>query len=152
MGIADDLMQGLGISDPVIRLGVTGLSRAGKTVFITSLVANLMDQGRMPQLGAEALTLLVPGLVLVLHDRDLGTAKVFNDLGSDLDVGQGLGIGGDLVPIDQQQRRKLNGAACLTGDAVKGHEVSNGNLLLAAACADNRVHHLGTHFSRQSDF
>ena len=41
-------------SDPVIRLGVTGLSRAGKTVFITGLVANLLDRGRMPQLkGAE---------------------------------------------------------------------------------------------------
>ncbi|EAR50284.1 hypothetical protein OG2516_14698 [Oceanicola granulosus HTCC2516] len=39
-------------SDPVIRLGVTGLSRAGKTVFITSLVANLMNRGRMPQLVA----------------------------------------------------------------------------------------------------
>ncbi|CAM3081012.1 hypothetical protein SAMN04488021_10970 [Paracoccus aminovorans] len=54
MGIADDLMQGLGISDPVIRLGVTGLSRAGKTVFITSLVANLLDRGRMPALRAAA--------------------------------------------------------------------------------------------------
>ncbi|WP_089899253.1 YcjX family protein [Loktanella fryxellensis] len=41
-------------TDPVIRLGVTGLSRAGKTVFITSLVANLMDRGRMPQLRAAA--------------------------------------------------------------------------------------------------
>lgn len=40
--------------EPVIRLGVTGLSRAGKTVFITSLVANLMDRGRMPQLAAAA--------------------------------------------------------------------------------------------------
>lgn len=40
--------------DPVIRLGVTGLSRAGKTVFITSLVANLMNRGRMPQLQAAA--------------------------------------------------------------------------------------------------
>ncbi|WP_369914945.1 YcjX family protein [Maritimibacter sp. 55A14] len=40
--------------EPVIRLGVTGLSRAGKTVFITSLVANLMDRGRMPQLQAAA--------------------------------------------------------------------------------------------------
>lgn len=39
-------------ADPVIRLGVTGLSRAGKTVFITSLVANLMDRGRMPQMQA----------------------------------------------------------------------------------------------------
>ena len=41
-------------SDPVIRLGVTGLSRAGKTVFITALVANLMDRERMPQLVAAA--------------------------------------------------------------------------------------------------
>ncbi|RUS63225.1 YcjX family protein [Pseudorhodobacter sp. E13] len=38
--------------EPVIRLGVTGLSRAGKTVFITSLVANLLDRGRMPQFSA----------------------------------------------------------------------------------------------------
>lgn len=38
--------------EPVIRLGVTGLSRSGKTVFITSLVANLLDRGRMPQLQA----------------------------------------------------------------------------------------------------
>ncbi|TQV69507.1 YcjX family protein [Aliiroseovarius halocynthiae] len=40
--------------EPVIRLGVTGLSRAGKTVFITSLVANLMDRARMPGLVAGA--------------------------------------------------------------------------------------------------
>lgn len=40
--------------EPVVRLGVTGLSRAGKTVFITSLIANLMDRGRMPQLLAAA--------------------------------------------------------------------------------------------------
>lgn len=53
-----DLGEGLavqtGLADPVVRLGVTGLSRAGKTVFITSLVANLMDRGRMPQLIAAA--------------------------------------------------------------------------------------------------
>jgi uncharacterized protein len=28
--------------DSTVRLGVTGLSRAGKTVFITALVANLL--------------------------------------------------------------------------------------------------------------
>ena len=39
--------------EPVIRLGVTGLARSGKTVFITSLVANLMDRGRMPGLVAQ---------------------------------------------------------------------------------------------------
>lgn len=40
--------------DTTLRLGVTGLSRAGKTVFITALVANLLARGRMPQLRAEA--------------------------------------------------------------------------------------------------
>ena len=40
--------------EPVIRLGVTGLARSGKTVFITSLVASLLDRGRMPQLAAVA--------------------------------------------------------------------------------------------------
>ena len=40
--------------EPVVRLGVTGLARAGKTVFITSLVANLLDRARMPGLLAHA--------------------------------------------------------------------------------------------------
>ena len=40
--------------EPVIRLGVTGLARSGKTVFITSLVANLMDRARMPGLLAQS--------------------------------------------------------------------------------------------------
>ena len=33
---------------PTIRLGVTGLSRAGKTVFITALVHGLTRGGRFP--------------------------------------------------------------------------------------------------------
>ena len=37
-----------------LRLGVTGLSRAGKTVFITALVHNLMRGGRLPVLQAHA--------------------------------------------------------------------------------------------------
>ncbi|WP_018632783.1 YcjX family GTP-binding protein [Neomegalonema perideroedes] len=40
--------------EPSIRLGVTGLSRAGKTVFITALVANLLQRGRMTLLDAAA--------------------------------------------------------------------------------------------------
>lgn len=39
---------------PTIRLGVTGLSRAGKTVFITALVRNLMIGGRLPFFTPEA--------------------------------------------------------------------------------------------------
>jgi predicted YcjX-like family ATPase len=61
--MADGLVRGLdGLTggllspmfEPVVRLGVTGLSRAGKTVFITGLVANLLQSGRMPQLRAAA--------------------------------------------------------------------------------------------------
>ena len=37
-----------GVLTPTLRLGVTGLSRAGKTIFITALVHNLLTQGRLP--------------------------------------------------------------------------------------------------------
>ncbi|MGJ8602670.1 MAG: YcjX family protein [Marivita sp.] len=61
--IADTLSRGIenvtdtvsgAFFEPVIRIGVTGLARSGKTVFITSLVANLMDRGRMPGLLAQS--------------------------------------------------------------------------------------------------
>lgn len=61
--IADGLARGVegavstvseAFFEPVIRLGVTGLSRAGKTIFITSLVANLMNRARMPGLVAAS--------------------------------------------------------------------------------------------------
>ena len=60
-GITDGIARGIeGVQasvsgllfEPVVRLGVTGLSRAGKTVFITGLIANLLNRGRMPQLTA----------------------------------------------------------------------------------------------------
>jgi uncharacterized protein len=42
------------LSTPTVRLGVTGLARAGKTVFITSLVRNLVSGGRLPFFQAQA--------------------------------------------------------------------------------------------------
>jgi uncharacterized protein len=39
---------------PSLRLGVTGLARAGKTVFITALVHNLLQGGRLPFFGAAS--------------------------------------------------------------------------------------------------
>lgn len=36
------------LGSPSLRLGVTGLSRAGKTVFITALIHNLIHGGRLP--------------------------------------------------------------------------------------------------------
>jgi predicted YcjX-like family ATPase len=43
--LADAASSGL---TPTLRLGVTGLSRAGKTIFITALVHNLLTGGRLP--------------------------------------------------------------------------------------------------------
>ena len=39
---------GDGLFNPTVRLGVTGLSRAGKTVFITALIHGLTRGGRFP--------------------------------------------------------------------------------------------------------
>ncbi len=53
--VMDDTQSGAKeLLEPVLRIGVTGLSRAGKTVFITSLIANMLDRARMPQLSAGA--------------------------------------------------------------------------------------------------
>ena len=43
-----------GLVEPSVRLGVTGLSRAGKTVFITALVNALLKGGRLPAFEAMA--------------------------------------------------------------------------------------------------
>ena len=39
-------------AEPTLRLGVTGLSKSGKTVFITALVHNLIHGGRLPMFSA----------------------------------------------------------------------------------------------------
>jgi hypothetical protein len=60
--LADGLIEGIERAgrdtaawfEPTLRLGVTGLSGAGKTVFITALAASLMARGRMRLLSAEA--------------------------------------------------------------------------------------------------
>src|SRR5882672_12855242 len=44
----------LGLFNPTIRLGVTGLSGAGKTVFITALVHQLLHAGRLPVFEAQS--------------------------------------------------------------------------------------------------
>ena len=49
--IAETIRSG---GTPAIRLGVTGLSRSGKTVFISALVHNLIHGGRLPLFDAFA--------------------------------------------------------------------------------------------------
>ena len=43
-----------GLARPTLRLGVTGLSRSGKTVFITALVHALTGGARLPVFRAQA--------------------------------------------------------------------------------------------------
>jgi predicted YcjX-like family ATPase len=74
---------------PTLRLGVTGLSRAGKTVFITALVHNLVHGGRLPLFDAYASGRLaaanlmpqpdddVPRFNYEAHVRDLVEARVW---------------------------------------------------------------------------
>ncbi|WP_370642317.1 YcjX family protein [Afifella sp. H1R] len=50
----DNLLEGVLGGPSTLRLGVTGLSRAGKTVFITALVHNLIHGGRLPLFDAYA--------------------------------------------------------------------------------------------------
>ena len=52
LGNMTDFATGLVV--PTIRLGVTGLARSGKTVFITAFVHALMDGGRLPAFRAYA--------------------------------------------------------------------------------------------------
>ncbi len=53
--IALDTLAGraTGLVSPSLRLGVTGLSRAGKTVFISAFVHNLIHGGRLPMFQAQ---------------------------------------------------------------------------------------------------
>jgi len=51
------------LHETTLRLAVTGLSRAGKTVFVTSLLANLLAMGRGPGAGLDTLPALRVALI-----------------------------------------------------------------------------------------
>ncbi|WP_321341021.1 YcjX family protein [uncultured Cohaesibacter sp.] len=42
------------MTEPSVRLGVTGLARAGKTIFISSSLHNIIHRGRLPRFEAHA--------------------------------------------------------------------------------------------------
>ncbi len=77
--IADDIIHGAeqawrGIDEmfePTLRLGVTGLSGAGKTVFITAFVASLLRRGRMRLLKAEAEGRILAAMLRPQPDPDV---------------------------------------------------------------------------------
>jgi uncharacterized protein len=56
---------------PTLRLGVTGLARSGKTVFITAFVRNLIGGGRLPFFDADAQGRVVRAYLEPQPDDDL---------------------------------------------------------------------------------
>src|SRR3954451_4383712 len=82
--------------------------------------AGLLDAGDLEagQLLAVTLALAVAGLVLVLEDVDLRALLVPEDLRGDADLPERRGVGGDLVPVDEEQRGQLDGGAGAGREAV----------------------------------
>jgi len=60
-----------GLFTPTLRLGVTGLSRAGKTIFITALIHNLLTNGRMPGFSPLVEGRLVGAKLTEYPDREI---------------------------------------------------------------------------------
>ena len=102
----------------------------------------LLDAGDLDagQFLAVTLALLVAGLVLELLDDDLRARTGPRISAVTVTLARAAASAVTWSPSTSRSGRELEGAPGSTGDAVDGNEVSNGNLLLPAACADNRVH------------
>ena len=59
------------LTTPTLRLGVTGLARAGKTVFITALVRNLLREARLPFFTASTQRRIVRAYLEPQPDHDV---------------------------------------------------------------------------------
>ena len=66
LSLANLAESATGILTPTVRLGVTGLSRSGKTVFITALIHALVNGAKLPAFAPEAEGRLI-GTVLSEH-------------------------------------------------------------------------------------
>ena len=66
---------------PNVRLGVTGLARAGKTIFITALVQNLIAGGKLPFLRAQGDGRLLRAWLEPQPDDDVPRFQIEEHLG-----------------------------------------------------------------------
>src|SRR6476469_1203291 len=87
------------------------------------------------------LPLVVTGLVLELVNLDLRALAVLDDLTGHGHVGQGRGVAGDGVAVDEQDRREGDAVAGRTREAVDRERVAHGHLVLAATGLHHCVHH-----------
>ncbi|MEZ5818282.1 MAG: YcjX family protein [Hyphomicrobiaceae bacterium] len=70
------------LTTPTLRLGVTGLARAGKTVFITALVRNLLREARLPFFTAAAQSRIVRAYLEPQPDHDVARFAYEEHLGA----------------------------------------------------------------------
>src|SRR5918994_5713179 len=97
----------------------------------------LLDSGDLDarELLTVPLALLVAGLVLELLDHDLRAAEVVQDLSGDRDLRERLGVGGDLLAVDEEDRDELDVAVVVSLDTVHRHDGADFDLLLPTAGA-----------------
>src|SRR5690606_155787 len=82
----------------------------------------------------------IPGLVLVPEDRDLRALVVADDLRVHRHTGQCLRVGRDGLAVDHEHRRERDRGTDFAIKAIDVDDISDGDLLLVTAAADDRVH------------
>src|SRR5699024_5429418 len=100
---------------------------------------------------AVPLTLLVPRLVLVLLDHNLGAAELARDFGADRDLRQCLGIGRDRLTVDKKHGIEFDAVSSLRLHSVDCDDVADAHLFLVASGADDGIDHGRTLFLHSLD-
>ncbi|CDJ99848.1 hypothetical protein MIC448_190004 [Microbacterium sp. C448] len=108
-----------------------------------SNLPRLLDAGYLDarEVLTVPLALLVTGLVLELLDDDLGAAQLAENLGGDGHLSQLVGVGGDVVSVDQEHRGQLDLVAELGLLTIEDDDRADLDLLLAATGAHYCVNH-----------
>src|SRR3954453_12378079 len=127
-----------------LRVGVTPVAggRCALLVCHGGLLPGLYagDPQRAERL-TVALPLVVAGLVAELVNDDLGALAVLDDLGGDPRCAELGGVGGHgALVVDEQDRGERDRLARSGGEAVDLQRVADGDAVLVAAGADDRVH------------
>jgi hypothetical protein len=129
----------------VLGVRVATITSGRRSLFVCHVVflPRLLDAGNFHagEVSAETLSLVVTRLVFELVNDDFGTAKIFDDLAGDRNLGESRGVGFDFVAVDQQNGRERNRTLVIGLNAVDSENGPNLDLFLSPSGAHNRVNH-----------